>query len=565
MNRKESEIEWVDLRGNHDAFNLASPREVLARLESKGSIGPFFVNGSDTNHVFLAVDAAPLVGPSRPWNFFGHLGARFEALRAHGIAGDRAARSLVAFGHYPLCVLSDGETAKLIESLSEWGASMYSPGHLHTLAGFAEELYARHPTGLLEAELGDFKDNRRFRLAALDHGLLSFKDVTLHDWPVVLVTNPKPARLATLADKWWRIRKSTHMRVLVMHPGGCQGCAVTAAVDASSSLSLTRSAAAGSLWTGPWDPSKLGPGLHTLAVTVTGPDGNVLRVDKSEFSVDGTIAPLPSLARWVLLTRIEDGFFLAFWAPHALVLCLMFYGLGKRKLAELADESFAGSSLSSSSSSAVPGSSALSSMAGVLDEQDSRQEEPFGLAVPAVHSLGTRLHSWPIEVLCLLEHRLVLLSLNPLYFQTLVGHSLVSLWGPWLIGELIDGRFGLFFSRGILFPSSGWVTLGDTLYFASLRATFFTFPMFVFVLLSQTDRRHNFAHPRCTHWSFQHSLLLKVLAAAALASQAMTALSIRVWYGWMAFLLCPNVTWTVPLFIYLLFIREKGQGKAAKD
>lgn len=31
----------------------------------------------------------------------------------------------------------------------------------------------------------------RFRVAAIDHGFLSFTDVHLSQWPVILVTNPK--------------------------------------------------------------------------------------------------------------------------------------------------------------------------------------------------------------------------------------------------------------------------------------------------------------------------------------------------------------------------------------
>ena len=34
-------------------------------------------------------------------------------------------------------------------------------GHLHTLANLVSRLYGRHPSGHLELELADFKDNRR--------------------------------------------------------------------------------------------------------------------------------------------------------------------------------------------------------------------------------------------------------------------------------------------------------------------------------------------------------------------------------------------------------------------
>ena len=40
-------------------------------------------------------------------------------------------------------------------------ATAYLCGHLHTLAGIIPNMYARHKSGLLELELGDWKDERR--------------------------------------------------------------------------------------------------------------------------------------------------------------------------------------------------------------------------------------------------------------------------------------------------------------------------------------------------------------------------------------------------------------------
>merc|ERR1719284_823595 len=71
------------------------------------------------------------------------------------------------------------------------GGLVYLSGHLHTLGGLAPELYTLHHTGTPELELGDWKENRRYRLLAVDNGVLSFVDIKHGDWPVVLVTNPK--------------------------------------------------------------------------------------------------------------------------------------------------------------------------------------------------------------------------------------------------------------------------------------------------------------------------------------------------------------------------------------
>lgn len=53
----------------------------------------------------------------------------------------------------------------------------------------------------------------RYRLMAIDHGLLSFIDVTHREWPVVLVTNPKHSLFRIPGkENFDVIRNSTHIR-----------------------------------------------------------------------------------------------------------------------------------------------------------------------------------------------------------------------------------------------------------------------------------------------------------------------------------------------------------------
>lgn len=56
----------------------------------------------------------------------------------------------------------------------------------------------------------------RFRLLAIDHGLLSFIDTRHGDWPLILITNPKHA-LYTIPNKEpsYAIGSSTHIRYLI--------------------------------------------------------------------------------------------------------------------------------------------------------------------------------------------------------------------------------------------------------------------------------------------------------------------------------------------------------------
>ena len=48
---------------------------------------------------------------------------------------------------------------------------------------------------------------------AVDHDLVSFVDIQLGQWPVILVTNPKDSKFyVPRTEPLSRIRKSTHIR-----------------------------------------------------------------------------------------------------------------------------------------------------------------------------------------------------------------------------------------------------------------------------------------------------------------------------------------------------------------
>ena len=55
--------------------------------------------------------------------------------------------------------------------------------------------------------------NVSYRLLVVDHDLVSFTDIDLHKWPVVLVTNPKHSQFfVPKHEPLHRIKKSTHIR-----------------------------------------------------------------------------------------------------------------------------------------------------------------------------------------------------------------------------------------------------------------------------------------------------------------------------------------------------------------
>ena len=72
--------------------------------------------------------------------------------------------STLWFSHYPSATIAADHTA-----LRQLMASSVAHvcGHLHNLLGYMSVMYSRHPSGHLELELIDFKDNRGSRGIAL--------------------------------------------------------------------------------------------------------------------------------------------------------------------------------------------------------------------------------------------------------------------------------------------------------------------------------------------------------------------------------------------------------------
>jgi hypothetical protein len=89
----------------------------------------------------------------------------------------------------------------------------FSLTFLSLTLGNAHRLYARHFEGFLELEVADLGWARNYRVFSIDHDLVSFADVSLDRWPVVVITNPKDASVL-LPDREpiHRIQTSSHIR-----------------------------------------------------------------------------------------------------------------------------------------------------------------------------------------------------------------------------------------------------------------------------------------------------------------------------------------------------------------
>jgi hypothetical protein len=251
----------LEVRGNHDAFNLAGPRGgrgdhfsayTAAGRRGEGSrhvfvhnlfpLGPEEAAGGGEGGggegaaarrlaagaeagcpaaVLLGIDASLDPGLKNPFNFFGAVSqevvraaaARGRAARAAPPAACPAAPPLIAYCHYPLSTVdvpgkgaawgplgAAHHAARSVRSmghglgaaLAQVNASAYLSGHLHTV--FGERLHRMHPVAdgswMAELESGAWKDDRRFRVLAVDGGAVSFADLHFHSRGAP----PRPAR-----------------------------------------------------------------------------------------------------------------------------------------------------------------------------------------------------------------------------------------------------------------------------------------------------------------------------------------------------------------------------------
>lgn len=168
--------------------------------------------------------------------------------------------STVWFGHYPTSSIYD-ESYHLRDIIN----GPYLCGHFHTMGGLVRHMYATQRTGYLEIEVADWKESRMFRVAAFDHGLFSFIDVKLNQWPIILITNPKPALFITPKfEPYHRIYQSTHIRALIFSPQ--QLTQVLYQIDNGPWISMNPSPFMPALYVHPWEPEKYRAGLHKISI-----------------------------------------------------------------------------------------------------------------------------------------------------------------------------------------------------------------------------------------------------------------------------------------------------------
>lgn len=483
---------WIDIRGNHDAFNIMSLDSVnnyYRKYSANQKVGSFhYVHKTPFgNYSFVCADATLTPGPKRPYNFFGILNQTqldvLDQFRTESLKSNQS----VWFGHYTTStVVSPSPGVRDVMR----SAVAYLCGHLHTLGGLMPVLHSRHPQGTLELELGDWMDNRRYRVLALDHDMLSFSDLKFEQWPAVLITNPKDAQyLHPGVEPLGRIQRSTHIRILAFSEAPIT--AVHISIDGE--LLGKGRFAGGPLYVLPWDPSLYLTGLHTIKIKVEDSAGRS-SVREQHFTLEDSVTPSFGFAQsFILLT---DHYILGRLAFIFIMLLNVGVLLAFRFLR-------------------VPPGRGLTSQA------------------------------------CMSLH---MVSTMDTFYYSLLLFNLCTALGPWFIGELIDGHSGACFAFGVFID--GHFLEGSLTYVVGVvQLLFFNMPLTSYLCWSLHQRgrgntfRSHFLRPGC-RW---RTLAVHLLMLLLLSWQAHSCYFLLETYGPMAFFLSPVRTWALGLSLLLVY------------
>ncbi|KAF3700979.1 Transmembrane protein 62 [Channa argus] len=495
---------WIDIRGNHDAFNIMSLDSVnnyYRKYSANQKVGSFhYVHKTPFgNYSFVCVDATLTPGPKRPYNFFGILNQTqmdlLDTFRAQSLKSNQS----IWFGHYTTSTVVS--PAPGVRHLMRYAVA-YLCGHLHTLGGMMPVLHSRHSKGTLELELGDWMQNRRYRVLAFDHDMLGFADLKFEQWPAVVITNPKDAQYQHPGmEPLGRIRRSTHIRILAFSEAPIT--AVHVSVDGRP-LGKGHSAG-GPLYVLLWNPSLYLTGLHTITVKAEDSAGRST-VREQHFTLEDGLTPSFGFVQsFVLLT---DHYI---WGRVAFILTTLL-NIGVLLVFRFL-------------------------------------HIPFGRGLASQACMSLHLVS----------------KMNTLFYSLLL-FNLCTALGPWFIGELIDGHRGACFAFGVFID--GHFLEGSLTYVVGVvQLVFFNMPLTLYLCWSLHHRcrgntfRSHFLRPGC-RW---RTLAVHVFMLLLFIWQVHSCYFLLETYGPMAFFLSPVRTWALGLSLLLVHYAWTGPTPLLRD
>ncbi|XP_066245016.1 transmembrane protein 62-like [Euwallacea similis] len=492
---------WLDIRGNHDNFNVISinsKQNYFTNYSVQGKDHPrsymVQVKNGNTVYSFVGIDACLEPGPRRPFNFVGILDQP-EVDEINRLLRDIDATGsnyTIWFGHFPTsCILSSGSENVRNLIRKDPNGFVYVCGHLHTLGGLVPHMYTMQKGGFLELELGDWKDNRMYRLMAIDHGMFSFIDVHHRRWPVLLLTNPKHALFVNpLRENLDNIRHSTHIRVLAFSLSRIQSVRIR--IDKGPWTNLRH--IKGPLYVTSWNAQMYLTGLHSIEVYAKDIDGRE-KTEEIPFSLDTTKSSFGLLSRLALMSNLSH----IFWSLFIVSLLVYLLPLFLMKYFHKA-------------------------ISGGLISQP-------------------RLRGNFIKTLI---RKLWVLTTIDRIFWPIVLYPLYLVMGPWSIGYIVEDYLGVIFSWGI-FVDGAFLPGSFTYAYGFVQMITFQIPL-TFILINTVNRRYN-------HLTLKtgKKLTIKQVTCAHLpfcvvfTIQVIMAYLFWMAYGTLAFILGPLRTWSLVL------------------
>ncbi|EFX84466.1 hypothetical protein DAPPUDRAFT_314796 [Daphnia pulex] len=504
---------WLDVRGNHDNFNIHGYNSSNnyypmfgSQRKNPGSYMTIVKANERTKYAFIAVDATLEIGPKRLLNFVGQLDDnRLTKLKE---MDDDATQSNVNgtiwFGHYPSSSILNSGLLPGLRDVASKGIA-YLCGHFHTFVGIVPKMYSRHHSGMLELELADWKDRRMYRVAVLDKGLFSFNDVNHHSWPIIVVTNPKPLLTVHHCQQPNEIiANSTHIRIFIFSPSPIEVCEVR--LDHGSWKPCKLTGQKNPLYTAPWQPELYAKGPHTLEVRAKDSSGSE-KITEIDFALDDTMPHYPWSARIALMWDFTTLSKVVFWV--SIICCtvpFLFMNFLQRRITL-------------------------------------RQLSPLRVKYRCVKLLIRKF--W------------VFSGVKKLLYPILA-YTLYLCVGPWLAGHLIDGRIGVVFAWGTFFEDGIFLKGTTTYLYCGFHILLFNGPL-ICILAHTADVR--FLETKDPNRAYSRTLsrkfLLYVPILLFVIFHFITCLIFMHSYGWCTLLLNPARSWSLFLALYLWWKAER--------